>query len=174
MLSIARSRIEAALAPLVGMQLWASNRAADMQTFQFGGKRTRVLQVGPRKGQQSVVGEFALHLQCAWRVMGPTGIIVGSADMFRRRSDQPESQDWDWSAVGANRRDEAIAAWLDSRTYVVVAVHVDDAFGFTVVLSDGHSLAVFPDGSGDDERWRLLSPGDEAPHFVVTGAGIED
>jgi hypothetical protein len=34
------AQLEAALAPLVGLPLWKSHRAADLQVFQFGDRRT--------------------------------------------------------------------------------------------------------------------------------------
>jgi len=46
--------------------------------------------------------------------------------------------------------------------------------GFTLGLSGGWSLDVFPDDSLDQEFGRLLRPRTDEPHFVVTGAGIEE
>lgn len=62
--------IEAALAPLVGLPLWASGRAGDLQWFQFGAKHAVVAQSGSAKGTERTVGDYALHVQCAWRIDG--------------------------------------------------------------------------------------------------------
>ena len=50
---------------LIGKAMWACGRAADMATFQFGGPRPVVDFYGrPRE-----VGEYALHVQCPWRIV---------------------------------------------------------------------------------------------------------
>ena len=99
-----RERILEALGPLVGKPLWASGRAADMQTFQFGARRPRT----NRRGEPVEVGEWALHVQCAWHISGPEGVVVGSRDLYYPPGDDPydEPPDFDWDRPGANRRDE--------------------------------------------------------------------
>lgn len=171
------ARLEAALAPLVGLPLWASHRAMDVQAFQFGDKRTVTSKFGPRKGQQREVGAYALHVQCAWRIHGPEGIVVGSNDRYARPGLDPRAEDdpeWDWSAPGANRCDDRMRAWLARRAYVVERVAADATGGIELSLADGFVLAVFPDDSQDRERWRLLRPDDLGSHFVVSDSGIEE
>ncbi len=72
-------QVERALASLVGLPLRERARAADMEMFSFGDTHLRVAQFGPRKGQTVEVTDFALHIQCAWRIRGPSGIVVASA-----------------------------------------------------------------------------------------------
>lgn len=171
-------RLEAALAPLVGLSLWASNRAADLQSFQLGAKRTVTTQFGPRKGQQREVGEYALHVQCAWRIRGPHGIVVGSRDRFYRPGPAPLSHaddDWHWDEPGANRCDERIGEWIQARSYRVERVSADATGGIVLVLADGFALEVFPDDSlrgESSEHWRLLRPDEDSDHFVVGNDGI--
>lgn len=171
------SRLEAALAPLVGLPLWTSHRAADLQVFQFGDKRTVTSNFGPRKGQESEVGEYGLHIQCAWRIRGPSGIVVASRDRFYKAGPEPfPEDDWDWSA-GTNRRDERIRDWLSARSYNVERVSADATGGIVLSLAGGFALDVFPDDSLDgeySEHWRLLRPGDLSSHFVVSGSGIDE
>lgn len=171
------ARLEAALAPLVGRPLWASHRAVDVQVFQFGDKRTVTSNFGPRKGQQREVGAYALHVQCAWRIHGPEGIVVGSRDRYVRPDsgrDPENDDDWDWSAPGANRCDERLGAWLQARAHDVERVRADATGGLVLSLADGFGLEVFPDDSSDRERWRLLRPGELTSHVVVTGDGLDD
>jgi hypothetical protein len=171
------SRLEAALAPLVGLPLWASHRAADLQVFQFGDRRTVTSNFGPRKGQELEVGEYGLHIQCAWRIRGPSGIVVASRDRFYKGGPEPFPEaDWDWSA-GTNRRDERIRDWLDARSHRVERVSADATGGIVLLLAGGFALDVFPDDSLDGEyceHWRLLRPGDLSSHFVVSGSGIDE
>lgn len=170
-----RAEIESALAPLVGLPLWKSNRAADLQTFQFGGRHTALLKHGPRAGQPVTHGDYALHIQCSWRIVGPAGIVVGRRDLYVVAGPDPDAEppDWTWDKPGANRRDERIEAWLRDRTYTVESVAADTLGGCTLALSQDHSLTVFPDDSLVGEYWRLLRPETNDEHFVVTGAGIE-
>jgi hypothetical protein len=146
--------IESALAPLVGLPLWASGRAADLQWFQLGAQHLVTVQHGPTKGTERTVGDYALHVQCAWRISGPTGIVVASRDRYVPAGDpDKEPPEWRWDRPGANRCDQRIETWC-------------------LALSHGHALEVFPDDSQDGEHWRLLQPARDADHFVVTGAGI--
>src|SRR5207247_709942 len=71
-------RIEEALRPVVGKALWRAHRGADMQVLHFGER----CQTTTRKGEPVVVGEFALHIQCGWRIVGPSGIVVGCRDLY--------------------------------------------------------------------------------------------
>lgn len=167
--------LEAALLPLLRLTLWKSHRAADLQGFHFGEKRVLVSQVGPRRGQVREVGDYALHVQCAWRIRGPNGIVVASRDRYYRAGPDPvpAEDDWDWSKPGANRCDVRIQDWLATRAYTVERIGADTMGGFVLSLADNFALDVFPDDSLGSEHWRLLRPGDASAHVVVTGSGIE-
>jgi hypothetical protein len=56
-----RTQIQEALEVLIGQPLWSSGRAADLEWFQFGARKT----VQDSRGQDREVGGFALHVQCA-------------------------------------------------------------------------------------------------------------
>jgi hypothetical protein len=167
-------RIEAALQPLAGLPLWRSTRAADMQCFHLGAEVTSISKFGPRKGQAFTHGEYALHVQCGWRIVGPNGIVVGWSDLYLAAGPDPyaKSDDWDWDPQGASRRDERVAAWLDGRVHVVERVLADPLGGCVLLFAGGFSLEILPTSSHDGEYWRLLGAA-AMPHFVVTGAGIE-
>jgi hypothetical protein len=82
-----RKRVIAALSQIVGLPLTAARRAADMRTFQFGTLR-------PVDGGS--VGDFALHVQCPWRIEGPSGIITGRLDLWEQVEDNvPFDENWD-------------------------------------------------------------------------------
>lgn len=169
------ARVEEVLAALVGLPLWGTNRAVDMQMFDLGARREVAIERGRRRRQRKHVGDYGLHIQCAWRIAGPAGIVVASRDLYTIAGPEPESSrdvDWDWETPGASRRDERLAAWLEAGPYVVEAVRADALGGFELALAGGHVLAVWPDDSLLDEHWRLLPPSPSIGHFVVTGAGI--
>lgn len=173
------TQIEAALSPLIGLPLSASHRAADLQMFGFGATHTRTIRFGRRKGEQGEVHDYSLHIQCAWRVSGPTGIVVGSSDLNYSSGSDPldTPDDWDRDAANANRRDQRIREWLARAPFVVEGVRADMFGGFSLRLAGGFGLDVFPDDSLDgeySEHWRLLRPGEASSHFVVSGSGLED
>jgi hypothetical protein len=118
-----------------------------------------------------------LHVQCAWRIAGPTGILVGSADRYLAAGPDPlkDYETFEWDRPGANRCDERMATFFDARGIdvpVVEAASADYAGGFRLDLSGGLTLDVFPDDSLGGEHWRLFQPGTEWEHFVVTGRGV--
>ena len=70
-----------------------------------------------------------------------------------------------------------MAEWLgegpSASPPVVLAVRATPHGGAEIDLSDGCRLTLFPAGTvGED--WRLFRPGDDAPHFVVSGGRVED
>ena len=45
------------------------------------------------KGAERTVGDFALHVQCAWRIAGPNGIVAASRDRYVPAGD-PDGDPW--------------------------------------------------------------------------------
>ncbi len=155
-------QIEECLDVLRSLPLWTSGRAADLQWFQFG-KRHRV---PTRKGGTKEVGDFALHLQCAWRVSGPRGIVVASRDRYEPKGDSSDNVNFEWDVAGENRCDERMAAFLaEHAPRMVVGVAGDEAGGFRLVLDRDFSLDVFPDDSLGDEHWRFFLSGNRATAY---------
>jgi len=168
-------RIVAALSVLRGLPLWTVRRAADLQNFQFGERRTVASPLPSRRGQVYDVGAFALHVQCAWRLRGPEGIVVASRDRFYPAGNPDEvADDFDWDRPGANRCDARTADFVATICPLPVeAISADDVGGFTLSFSHAHALEVFPHDSLGREQWRLLSPSTEAPHVVFEGGRLE-
>ena len=165
-----KQKIEKALSPLLGMPLWGASRAADMQVFQMGARHT----VTSFRGKPCSVGDYALHLQCTWRIFGPSGIVTGSTDLYYPPGDPDQKPpDFDWQQ--GNRRDERLANLLaaESDGFSVEHVSADESGGFVLNLRGGYRLEAFPADSLPNEHWRLLKQGDLTSHFVVTGLGIE-
>lgn len=135
------------------------------------------LELGHR-GKRRVIADYALHLQCPWRICGPAGIVVGSQDLFYPAGDPSvEPPDFDWDVPGSTRRDERMSEFLASRETAplyVLAVSADEAGSISLDFVGGYSMDVFPVESLEREYWRLFQPGKDGPHFVVTGRGIED
>jgi len=51
-----------------------------------------------RKVEEGTVGEYALHVQCPWRVEGPEGIVAGRLDLWQPAADSPgiDWETWDY------------------------------------------------------------------------------
>lgn len=168
-----KAQIENKAAALVGRPLWACRRAADMATFQFGARK----RVPDFFGRPSEVGEYALHVQCAWRFAQNDKVVVGSNDLYypagyRDINEEPPPE-FDW-ARDSNRRDELLASLFENgaREFVVQRVDVGVAGALHLVFAGGSCLDVLPDDSLDREHWRLFRPGIDEPHLVVTATGI--
>ena len=159
--------VEQALRRLVGLPLWGTTRAADMECFKFGAKHTGLGYFG----KPSTVGDYALHLQCAWRIVGPMGIVVGGHDVYAPEGDaRAHLPGFDWDQPGSTRRDERLTAFFAGlkEPLIVEEVLADSVGGFVIKLTGGFSLEAFPSGTvSEAEHWRLFKPGARG-HFVIT------
>lgn len=72
-------RIERALAGLVGKRLRAATRAGTLHIFTFGDERTVPVRF-PRPGGPTarLVAEYALQVQCAWRMSVAHAVQIGN------------------------------------------------------------------------------------------------
>ena len=171
-----QAAIEQALSVLIGLPMWAARRTVTLHSFQFGG----VHEVIDRHGEVATVGEYALHIQSAWHLAGPTSVIVGSDDRYFAAGDEPfeRGDDWDGNTLAANRCDERMTAFYAARATnppVVTAIAGDNLGGIRITLDDDLTLAAFSTDSLGAEHWRLFQPWNKQhDHFVVTGASIEE
>jgi hypothetical protein len=167
------------LQQLIGLKLSRMALAADMRTLQFGNTEARM--------RGGVVGQYALHVQCPWRLESDTGVITGSGDLYEpyeKGERQDESFDWekgDSLQEGVLREllkgyDENSKQIVNTTNLLTVeAVQADSSGGFCLSLSGGYRFLVFPN-STRHEAWRLFRPskdGDESneKHFVVPREG---
>ncbi len=167
------AEIQNHLGVLVNGPLWGSGRAANLQWFQFGERRL----VSDRKGRPKEVGEWALHVQCAWRICDSREIIVGSADRFVPKDSADDKREgFDWDRPGVNLCDHRISQ-LAEECFPLSVQAVDAArLGtFRITFEEGFALEVFADSSrvgGYAESWRLFRPYSDDQHFVVAGGSI--
>lgn len=176
MITIAE-QIASKLQPLMGLKLTIARRAADLRGFHFG---------EIRRVPKGTVGDYALHIQCPWRLEDGNGIITGRSDLWEPAEDT-SNIDWDiWDYdKNENLQDKLIADVLggydpDTRSFVnngsyliVEDIFTDNYGGVILFLSGGYRLVIFPAGS-EGEDWRLLTgPGSGGHHFVISGGKIE-
>ena len=156
--------VQAALQSLVGLPLGRIGRAADLLWVQFGALR----ELPGRNGGTKTVGEWALHIQCPWRVTLSSRIVIARGDCFRQAdSDEP----YDWDATGESRFDRLAAHLnhqLEASAPRVVKVAVDAVNGFSLDLDGGYTFDVFPAESteSDTEHWRFFQPGMDGKQLI--------
>ena len=156
------------LEPLIGLRLSASYRAADMRMFHFGKMR----EVGC-----GAVGEYALHVQCPWRIEIKDRIITGRYDLFEpaERTENFDWESWNWDE-NETLQDRLVSDLLAKTELTVHNVATDCHGGATLDLSGGYALVLFPAGS-EGEDWRVFKPrgeGERGEHFVVSGGREQD
>lgn len=159
-----RQQVIAALSQIIGLPLTEVGRAADMRTFEFG-----MLRLGDRGG---VVGDFALHVQCPWRIEAQDGIVTGRSDLWEPVNDNaPFDENWDYDK-SPNLQDARVTQWLAQHesAFVVTSVEADEFGGAAISFDQGFLLRLFPAGTRGED-WRLFQRG--APHFVVSGGLVE-
>lgn len=155
--------ISEVLQSIVGLPLRRLGRAANMLWLGFGADREGVSPLG----RVRLDSEWALHVQCVWRLCQSGRIVIGYRDFYY--SINGDALD-DWDSSGTNCFDVVTAKLrtefeIDPPT--VQRVESDDVGGFMMELERDYRLAVFPDGATENERWRLFQPGMHQPHIVV-------
>jgi hypothetical protein len=157
------------LQPLVGLRLSIARRAGAMRGFHFG--EVRPLERGN-------AGEFALHIECPWRMDGPDGIVTGWTDIWRYPGPRPpEGWTWDHGPNLQDQRlaellggfDEATGSYVNATELLVVESVAAGHYGdVRIYLSGHHRLVIFPDASVG-EHWRIFRCHTDDPHFVAEG-----
>ena len=170
-----RQEIESVMSPLMGLPLWDAGRAADLLWLAFGQRRT----IPDFQGKPKEVGEYALHVQCAWRFVQGEKVLVGNRDLYYPRGyrDAKEEipKEFNWDVQGANRCDEMLAVLFagGANQFVVERIEAGQAGEFALLLESGFTLQIFPNDSLEGEHWRLFKPGSDERHTSYTGLGLE-
>jgi len=157
---------------LVGLPLSIIRNAVDMKVLHFGTIR-------PHRSGRGTVGEYALHIQCPWRIVTASAVITGTSDRFIEPQEGAEINDDDLQS--GNLQFVRIAALLkgfDKATnsfvnateqLVVMTVNSDTYGGADLLLSGGYRLQIFPDGSLE-EGWRFIE--EAGRHIVIQGGQV--
>ena len=155
---------------LAGKSVCKIGRAAAMCWIHFGWPMEIEL-----LGRKRVLGEFALDLDCPWRIRTSSGgIELGSADMVVPTSRHVLDEDFNWDVQGNNLFDEkAKLLFPEGSQITVTAVGLSGNCDLTITFSNGLCLESFVNASSQEECWRLFMPGLEHGDLVVTGVGIE-
>lgn len=168
------SLVSTGLSRLHGLPLRRATRAADMLVLQFG----REVPAPTRQSPNGVAGEYALHVQCPWRISGPAGVVVGARDLYV--STNPSAEDhYPGDRPGTALADELLRGWFEELSDAPIVVRdssADRCGGFVLSLSASYALETFPDAASrrpdEEKQWRLFSRTEDW-QIVVRSDGIE-
>ena len=159
---------------LVGKKLYKIGRAAAMCWIHFGGPVEVEL-----RGRKLLQGEYALDLNCPWRIKNSNDCIeLGSADMFTPSSENDlernPGEEFNWDIQGNNLFDERAKRLFPKGTQIVVtSAALSGDYDLVIKFSNGLMLETFANVSSHEECWRLFKPGMHSEDLVTTGTGME-
>lgn len=165
-----KTEITRRLSVLAGLEVSGVSRAADMLTLQFGPLAPRV----SRRGVTKLLGTWALHIQCPWRIESGGTIYAGKSDLCEQGNESTETAKLMYDKVAAvfDGASRATGVTSPSGVVVVLAVRADEFGGLWITLSEGFRIVIFPDGT-KSEAWRFFSSESNEKHLVVEGGVID-
>ena len=133
----------------------------------------------PQRVAGEEVGTYTLQIACAWRIAGPTTILVASGDLFTPADEHAELETFDWDVPGASWWDARLSEVREMLAeQVVVTTFLADSYGgIRFVCTGGIEIELFPNSSAaphvESEFWRL-SRASEPDQYVSVGTnGVE-
>lgn len=167
-MSSIKNRVLQSLQVLIGLRLTIARHAGNVRLFHFG----------ELSNSPDSCGQYALHLECPWRIEQNDRILTGLYDWYIPATPDAVVDD-SWDPADGGSLQEAVLRNLmrdlsgQSRSIInrseplaVRDVMADDFGGFSLDLSSGVRLTVFPSGSRG-EQWRFFQPEADTEHFVV-------
>lgn len=170
-ITLLKERIELGLMPLINTRLLDIGRAHTLEWIIFRSPDTI-------DGKSVTPIEYAINIQCTWRITGPEGIVVASDDLYFRAGSDPfyDLENFDWAEQGSNRSDERTSLFKDNisqKAFFVTSIVADAIGGLSILFNEDYSIDIFPANSLDREYWRFFKRHSTDGHFVVSGKGIE-
>lgn len=143
---------------LVGLPFSGVGRSLDMGILWFGEIVEWNFDARPGKN----LSEFALHVQCPFRVSGGRRVLVGSEDIGVARESEPGDGKTLFD-VNAVRLD----AILTERRPVVLEASVSEFGDIRLEVESSIVISVFPVTARKVESWRIFRRG--GTHLVYSG-----
>jgi hypothetical protein len=164
-------RIVASVSLLVGLPLVDTGLIGSMQTFGFGLGRD----LPDRDGKLRHVPDFALHIQCAWRLVEREAAVVADRDLFYPAdvtSELPDHFEWQEQL---SRRTALLERFFQERSnsIVVRAIRARSDGALKIKFNDYLELQIFPNSTyPGTEHWRIFRPRSRHEHFVYCSEGF--
>ncbi|MGI1659916.1 MAG: hypothetical protein ACRKFN_13270 [Desulfitobacterium sp.] len=166
-----KSIIEQKLKPLIGIPLSKVGRSANVVWFCFGEKRISKDFFGNKRE----VFQYAIHLECSWRIIKNNIIEIGSKDLYVPSKEwKGDDENFEWDIQGNNLFDDWINLSNSCLPLNITNFSVDQVCGIKVFFEEDYVLEIFPNNSTDDECWRFFIPGNLDSHLVITGKGVKE
>lgn len=158
--------LSAIFEPLIGLELWHPARSVDLVSFQIGGKHQNVEEMK----DESSRGQFALHLQCAFRIRSLEKILTSVENFYH--SAKKDDDDFDWTEPRTTLFDARAALIFqpEKRRYFISSFEIGHVGSFSLACTNDLFLDVFPCGFGDREHWRLFEL--DGIHHVFLNTGL--
>jgi hypothetical protein len=139
-----RDEIQKAIEVLIGKPMWNCTRAGDMACFQFG-ERT---EASTGKGMPIQIGEYALHLQCPWRLVKEDAIIMAALDVYHPRvgNEEADVRDFDWEHEPNLLEQRSQELFAEGAQYQVERVEASRAGAVDLFLEGRFAVRNFPGG----------------------------
>lgn len=153
---------------LIGLPLSCISRCVNMVCIFFG---QDIIKEFPN-GKIKVFSEYAIHIQCGFRMMLDEKILLASMDIYEPVYEVSENFDWD--VKGNNMFDKKTESVLKIvKNSKVKEVRLNPIGDLTLVLDNNIIIEVIVISSLNEENWRFLSSSTSKPHLVMIGNKLE-
>lgn len=148
------------MAPLIGKRIVKIGRAADMLWMHFGVLKSYI----DYKGREIEKGQFAIHVQCPWRILYESDVILGKADMELYGEIEAASAH---AVTGLSQFDELKDNVLEEYLSAPVElISISQTGTLVIQLTNGCTFETFPDSVCHQEFWRFINS-EDGRHTVV-------
>ncbi|MGF6650149.1 hypothetical protein OKW34_000711 [Paraburkholderia youngii] len=145
------------LSTLIGLDVSGVAHAADMLTLQFGPLR----EVRTSRGTTKHLGDWALHIQCNWRIEQVNAIVASYSDFAASEES---------TRITTQRIRDLL---VTQGPTAVLDIEAGEKGNAVVSLATGMRLVILADAIPDDEDWRLFPSNPDAKHFVIEGGKVD-
>lgn len=172
------------LSVLNDQKLKSISRAGTMVSLGFGNlvknKVVQKTEEGKFITKEVFVPQYALHIDCSFRINCGNSIMMSQRDMFCPNSEMIKSanfndDEFEWDVVGNNSFDEkAQKHFIDtSLDFIVTKININSCGDLKILLTNDFSIEIFVDSSENEECWRFFEVGNaDCTHLVVSGDGL--
>lgn len=146
-------------------------RAASLCWIGFG----KDVQVDLKNEKKRTLAEFALHIQCSFRVCKNRKIKFTNLDMYEPSEELENYDNFNWDVPGNNLFDinaQKLTKIFEENFVTVEHVILTPQNDLTIKLSGGWEIEIFNNGCYEGEIWRFFKPGSEDAHIVVYSNAI--
>ncbi|EEA02729.1 hypothetical protein BH160DRAFT_2034 [Burkholderia sp. H160] len=152
-----KEQVRRHLSALIGLDASGVAHAADMLTLQFGPLR----EVTTSRGTIKRLGDWALHIQCDWRIEQGHAIVASYSDFAASEES---------TKVTTQRIRDLLVTHGPTAVLDIEAGENGDA---VISLARGTRLVILAGAIPDDEDWRLFPSNPDAKHFVIEGGKVD-